>query len=543
MTLSGTIVAISLLSQLLSNPVGFTAKSDGAFASLFVAGMSVPSNKASATTGATHNPCGRRASTRSRQPHHRHGSEAFRPPSTIPRDPLFRRETMRLFDGNSSPDENEKSASSSSSTIPRRIPVLPNGTAQFQTEPVSVNSGEEMIIQDGEAFLMNPMDDFSAEETVISLEGTRTNDDYRTGLVTIGFITFLFSTNSPVLHGAFTAGDHPPPVLLVNAAVSVVALVGLLLGGDTLEENSSSPGASGNVDAPNNKSSKRNNNNTSFLGGLELGMWKFLGTTSNLYGLALTTAGHGALLIQLTTLIVPITRAVFYKESISTKLKLSIALALSGVVCFANDPTGTPSMLGDGLCVFAAVCYSAYDLRLYEYGKVVEAVKPLITTKIATQAMLSVALLFLAPSSSLFSGEIDVSSSPSSPSWQESREYLSQTLLASSDNGSSLPWLPVAAAIVWSGVAVNAIAPFLQVSGQQIVGPTKCQTIYASQPLWAAILSFVFLGERLGVSGLVGGAAFLVALALAATAEITQPATSGAEAENAPTTTTITTMQ
>lgn len=348
---------------------------------------------------------------------------------------------------------------------------------------------------------MNPMEDFDTQEATekASFDGDGDGDDeYKRGLLTIGFITFLFATNSPVLHWAFTSGDNPPPVLLVNAAVSIVALVGLLLGGDTLEDTGTLPGDS-------NESNK--NNNTGWMGGFELGIWKFLGTTSNLYGLAMTTAGHGALLIQLTTLIVPTTRALVYKESISTKLKVSIGLALSGVVCFANDPTGTPSLLGDGLCVVAAICYSAYDLRLYEYGKVVDVVKPLITTKIATQALLSIGMLFLAPPSLISGGAAEAASS-----WQESSDYL-RALIDSSE------CLPVVAAVVWSGVAVNAVAPFLQVGGQQIVGPTKCQTIYASQPLWAAVLAFVFLGERLGLSGVVGGTAFLVALALAATAE------------------------
>lgn len=372
---------------------------------------------------------------------------------------------------------------------------------------------------------MNPMEDFAtgkegAATFEFAVDGdddvNSDNNEYKKGLLTIGFITFLFATNSPVLHWAFTSGDNPPPVLLVNAAVSIVALVGLLLGGDTLENTGTLPSDGDGVCVDNNHQPSNSNSNSNsskgWMGGLELGLWKFLGTTSNLFGLALTTAGHGALLIQLTTLIVPTTRALVYKESISTKLKISIGLALSGVVCFANDPTGTPSLLGDGLCVVAAICYSAYDIRLYEYGKVVDAVKPLITTKIATQAFFSIGLLLLAPASLVSEGTAAGTLALPSSSFQESSDYL-QALVASSDS------FPVVAAIIWSGVAVNAVAPFLQVGGQQIVGPTKCQTIYASQPLWAATLSFVFLGERLGASGIAGGSAFLVALALAATAE------------------------
>ena len=59
--------------------------------------------------------------------------------------------------------------------------------------------------------------------------GTGADAEYKRGLLTIGFITLLFASNSPVLHGAFSGSDAPP-VLLLNAAVSVVALVGLVLG-------------------------------------------------------------------------------------------------------------------------------------------------------------------------------------------------------------------------------------------------------------------------------------------------------------------------
>ena len=80
-----------------------------------------------------------------------------------------------------------------------------------------------------------------ADDTDNTAEVIEDNDQnkqkQKNGLLTIGFITFLFSTNSPVLHGAFTLNNdnsHPPSVLLVNAAVSVVAFIGLLIGGNTL---------------------------------------------------------------------------------------------------------------------------------------------------------------------------------------------------------------------------------------------------------------------------------------------------------------------
>mmetsp|Transcript_43938 Transcript_43938/g.105997 ORF Transcript_43938/g.105997 Transcript_43938/m.105997 type:complete len:430 (-) Transcript_43938:43-1332(-) len=314
--------------------------------------------------------------------------------------------------------------------------------------------------------------------------GSEKSAEYQRGLATIVFITFIFSSNSPALHAAFSGSD-PPPVLLLNAAVSSIALVGLVVGGESLEENTPLPSS---LDT----SAVDEQEGLAIQGGVELGLWKMLGTTANLYGLALTTAGHGALLIQLTTLIVPVVQGI-QGVPIPRRIQFSVLLALAGVVSFTQDPTGTPSATGDALCVLAAIFYATYDLRLFAWGKRV-APRQLITTKIGTQAILSLALL----------AALD---------WSSATEYLS----------ADPNWTTVVPLVLWSGVAVNALAPFLQVGGQQAVGPTRCQTIYASQPLWAAIMSFFLLGEQIGVQGLVGGSAFLVALFLAATAEAPDP--------------------
>ena len=81
----------------------------------------------------------------------------------------------------------------------------------------------------------------------------------------------------------------------------------------------------------------------------------------------------------------------------------------------------------------------------------------------------------------------------------------------------------VLCAALWSGLIVNAFASILQVSGQQAVGPARAQVVYASQPLWAALLSLVFLGETVGVQGVLGGALFVAACFLAATAPDPDP--------------------
>ena len=384
---------------------------------------------------------------------------------------------------------------------------------------------------------------------IIATEGA--DAEYRRGLLTIGFITLLFSSMSPALHAALADtsgiagsghGHAPPPVLLLNAVVSVVALCGLVVGGPFLEastplprslvenrrerngDNTDTDGSDADVNEGNTSAASSSDvdddddENVSLLNlpklpleaqaGLELGLWKMLGTTANLYGLSLTTADHGAFLIQLTTLIVPSVQGIM-GVPIPDRIKTAIALALGGVFLFTSDPSaGTCSAaadatatansnlaLGDALCVVAAGFYATYDLRLFKYGKLVKA-RQLITGKILTQAILSVLLVVAV-------------------GYGEATDYLAAATWE--DCGT------IALLALWAGLAVNAVAPFLQVGGQQAVGPTRAQTLYASQPLWASILSFVFLGETVGRQGIIGGAAFLSALFLAATAEPPEP--------------------
>ena len=320
-----------------------------------------------------------------------------------------------------------------------------------------------------------------AAEPAVAVEAAPAS--YARGLATIGGITLIFASNSPVLHAA-TSGDHAPPVLLLNAACAVLALAGLLVFGPLAAPLA--PTAAADATRADAEAWRR---------GGELGLWKFLGATANLYGLSLTSSDHGAFLIQLTTLIVPLVQGA-RGVPIPPRIWAAVVLALTGVFVFTLDPAAAAtaaSQQGDALCVLAAIFYATYDLRLFEHGSKV-APLTLITTKITAQAGLSVAAAAVAwssvgPQLDAFDGDL---------------------------------W-PVAAAAIWSGVFVNAFASVLQVSGQQAVGPARAQVVYASQPLWAAILSLIFLGETVGVEGCVGGALFIAACFLAATAPEPDP--------------------
>jgi drug/metabolite transporter (DMT)-like permease len=403
---------------------------------------------------------------------------------------------------------------------------------------------------------------------------------YRNGLLTVGLITFLFASNSPAVHAAFSQVSHPNaplPVLLLNAAVSCTALASVtflgpmlqtmvpapsLLETSTSESSVSSSSTASITDTTTGVQQQQALESSSvssvsvssknpfstimtdtlehnlnipieWQGGMELGLWKFLGTTANLAGLSQTSADHGAFLIQLTTLIVPVAQGMA-GVPITKRIWSAMALAMAGVFMFTQDNGGgggssvssagsmdsldavlqsttSLSLQGDALCVVAAIFYATYDLRLFSWGKRI-APLALITNKVTTQACLSVGLL--AAVTAYGSMHVAGEGSGSASGTNEMLESVLEFFAGASGRDLAL----VGAVTLWSGMIVNGIVPYLQVGGQQAVGPTKAQILYASQPLWAALMSLVFLGETVGNQGMVGGAAFMGAMMLAATA-------------------------
>jgi hypothetical protein len=69
--------------------------------------------------------------------------------------------------------------------------------------------------------------------------------------------------------------------------------------------------------------------------GMELGLWKFLGTTANLFDLSQTSAGHGAFRIELTSFRVTAAQG-FMDVVIPARLWSAIALVLSEVFLFTK---------------------------------------------------------------------------------------------------------------------------------------------------------------------------------------------------------------
>mmetsp|Transcript_39870 Transcript_39870/g.59145 ORF Transcript_39870/g.59145 Transcript_39870/m.59145 type:complete len:467 (-) Transcript_39870:333-1733(-) len=419
----------------------------------------------------------------------------------------FVRPTARLVSSPSFSSIATTSSSPARSFLPAPLLAVANATEVSTSEETASASLVPPLSKDEEdEATLTTTTTTTTTSTLMSATTTIADDDssasfdeeYKRGFLTIAFITFLNASLSPVWHVVFE-GNGPPPLFL-NAVVSSVALMGLLGFAPLLDSQVASTSAL--ADTPDQEKWGKQ----SFRGGIELGLWKGLGTTCHIYGMALTTANHGAFLLQLTTLIVPVLQGLRGAEKIPRQIQAAVVLALLGIYAFTQDPTSVSDIvsgdasqiqLGDALVLGAAFFYSIYDIQTFYWGREVPRTE-LVTIKVGFQALLSLGLCAIAAR-------------------PETMDYLT----TSGDGGPD--WIVFVPTVLWTGLIVNALATFLQVGGMQAVGPTRAQTIFASQPLWASIMNYVFLGATMGLQGFVGGGSFLGALFLAATAEAPTP--------------------
>ena len=115
------------------------------------------------------------------------------------------------------------------------------------------------------------------QQQVVSEESTTSSiqdEEYQKGIAIIGFITLLNASLAPVWHVVFATESGGPPPLLLNAVVSLVAWIGLLVGGSFLDSQVETTSAlAGGTDQEQQAWQWK-----SFRGGMELGLWKGLGT-------------------------------------------------------------------------------------------------------------------------------------------------------------------------------------------------------------------------------------------------------------------------
>jgi len=257
---------------------------------------------------------------------------------------------------------------------------------------------------------------------------------------------------------AYSAGSDPISVLFFRFSIASLVMIPLMI--------------SRNIPFPRGRTLI----GLSLMGGIGYVGMSFCFFTA----LTMASAGLVAILLYLYPAIVTILSAILFKESIKGLKILALILALAGTI-LTIGLSGGGRPLGIALAMTAPFIYSAYILAGSKLTK--QAGVLWTSTVVILSASVVFGLLVLIEGLTL-----------------------PRTLTG---------WGSVLAiALVSTVIAVNTFF-----AGLERVGPTNASILSTFEPATTVILAFLFLGEEIGPTRIIGGALILIAVILLAKSE------------------------
>jgi drug/metabolite transporter (DMT)-like permease len=205
--------------------------------------------------------------------------------------------------------------------------------------------------------------------------------------------------------------------------------------------------------------------------GAVIGVFLFLGYAFQTLGLKYTAASKSAFITGLFVVMIPPLSFAILKEKMRIFSVMGVILAVSGLYLLTR-PKGSEFNLGDVLTFFCAVSFSFQVIFVQIYTKRYDFFT-LTLVQILVTTLLSFPFIFLLGGIRLV--------------------YHPHLLLA----------------ILVCAVLATALALYIQNRMQKDTTAVKAALIYAMEPVFAAIFSFLLLGEILGWLGLFGGGLIL----------------------------------
>jgi drug/metabolite transporter (DMT)-like permease len=209
---------------------------------------------------------------------------------------------------------------------------------------------------------------------------------------------------------------------------------------------------------------------------LFMGLALFAGYALQTFGLRLTTPAKAGFITGLSVVIVPVVSTLALRQRLSRGVWLGVGLATAGMslLSLQADLSVSP---GD-LLVFG--CSLAFACQILLTGRFAPRYDPLLLTF----------------------GQIVVVASLAG---------IAALLLESSlaPNGS------VVFAAAFTGVLATSLAFGIQTVAQRFTSPTRTALVFATEPVFAAVFSFLLIGEVLGLRQLAGCALILAGMVVA----------------------------
>ena len=203
--------------------------------------------------------------------------------------------------------------------------------------------------------------------------------------------------------------------------------------------------------------------------GMLLGSLYFGECAGTLIGLDTISANRSAFVISLNVIFVPIF-AVLLGRQLPLRVILAAGLAIVGIGILSWEGGGL--RIGDWLTLGSAIGVAVYILLLEKIAPR-HATLPLVAVQLTTMAGLS--LIWAVPQ-------------------------------LAAQQGAIAHHLPV---FLYIGLMVTATPIWTQAIAQRWVAAHETALLYTLEPVFAAVFSFLILGEQLGLRGLLGAALIL----------------------------------
>lgn len=195
------------------------------------------------------------------------------------------------------------------------------------------------------------------------------------------------------------------------------------------------------------------------------------------YGLQYTTASNAGFLISLSVVLIPVISYLFLKQNIEKKIIFSLCLVVIGIALLTLD-TQFKVNVGDLLCLLCALFCAVH----------------VVVIGIFTREVDSIALGILQLG---FAGLFCI-------------------IISMLTENVKLPNTPVSwFSVLMLSIFCTAVGYIVQSTAQQYTSATHTGLILSLEPVFSAILSYIFLKENLAVRGYVGAALMLISVLIA----------------------------
>ncbi|WP_285766160.1 DMT family transporter [Peribacillus sp. SI8-4] len=220
------------------------------------------------------------------------------------------------------------------------------------------------------------------------------------------------------------------------------------------------------------------------LAGIHIGVWLFLGYGFQTVGLNYTTPAKTGFITGLSVIMVPVFSLLLLKHKLSRPTIIGVGSATVGLYLMTFADRSTMN-IGDLLVFLCAISFAMQIITTARYAKSMPAL-PLTLIQLSTVSLLSFSSAFI------FNEDHSVIFRPS--------------VMLQKD---------VWTALLVTAALATAFAFFAQTFFQAYTTPTRVALIFSMEPVFAALSSYILIGEKLTLSSLIGCALIFLGMILA----------------------------